>query len=212
MNILVIYITNKTKLTEVSCKKMGKNFYISDTHFGHQNVIKFDSRPFSSTEEMEEVIVGNWNKVVSKEDTVYILGDFVWGKNESEWIRILDRLMGSKILIMGNHDLKNMSTELKAKFAGIARYKEITDNGKHVIMSHYPILLHKAAYNPDCYMLCGHVHITREDSFLEKWRQELRDTWTKSGDAYGNVINVGCMKDYMNYTPKTLEELIKGAK
>lgn len=187
------------------------NYYISDTHFGHQNIIRFDNRPFNTTEEMENAIVENWNRVVAKNDTVYILGDFCWSRDESEWIRILDRLNGSKVLIKGNHDLRNMSAKLKAKFADIKDYKEITDNGKHIIMSHYPILLHKAAYNPDCYMLCGHIHITREDAFLEKWRKELRDTWTKSGDACGNVFNVGCMKEYMNYTPRTLDEIIAGA-
>lgn len=188
------------------------NFYISDTHFGHSNIIRFDFRPFNSIEEMEEKIVENWNNIVTPQDTVYILGDFIWSRKEEEWIRILDRLTGNKVLIRGNHDLRNMSATLKSKFADIKPYKEITDNGKHVVMSHYPILLHKAAYNPDCYMLCGHVHNTREDAFLEKWRKELRDTWTKSGDAYGNVINVGCMKPYVNYTPRTLDELIEGIK
>lgn len=187
---------------------MGQNFYISDLHLGHQNVIKFDARPFTTTEEMEEVIVVNWNAVVGKDDTTYILGDFCWSKDEKEWIRILNRLNGSKVLIKGNHDLRQMSANLKSKFADIKDYKEITDNGKHVIMCHYPILLHKAAYSPDCYMLCGHVHVTRENDFLNKWRKELQDTRSKRGDAYGNIINVGCMMPYMNYTPRTLEELI----
>ena len=48
------------------------NFYISDLHFGHENAIKFDNRPFSSVEEMNEILVQRWNKVVSPEDTVPI--------------------------------------------------------------------------------------------------------------------------------------------
>lgn len=31
---------------------MSTNFYISDFHFGHKNVIKFDCRPFSDVDEM----------------------------------------------------------------------------------------------------------------------------------------------------------------
>lgn len=185
------------------------NFYISDTHFNHANILKHDNRPFNSTEEMEETIVSNWNSVVGKGDMVYILGDFCWSKEESEWIRILDKLNGLKTLVLGNHDKSKMSATLKSKFADIKEYKETTDNGRKVIMCHYPILLHKKAYDKDCYMLCGHVHTTKEDVFLEKWRKELQDNCSERGDARGNIINVGCMKEYMNYTPRTLDELIK---
>ena len=54
------------------------NYYISDLHLGHTNVIKFDKRPFSNIEEMENKIIENWNSRVTKQDTVYILGDFSW--------------------------------------------------------------------------------------------------------------------------------------
>ena len=57
-------------------------YYIADTHFGHKNVIRFDQRPFFDVEEMEESITMLWNAVVRKNDTVYILGDFCWGKAE----------------------------------------------------------------------------------------------------------------------------------
>jgi len=71
------------------------NYYISDTHFGHANIIGFDKRPFQNTLEMEEKIIENWNKRVTKDDVVYILGDFCWG-TEKEWLRILDLLNGEK--------------------------------------------------------------------------------------------------------------------
>ena len=47
---------------------MGKNFYISDTHFGHQNIIKLDNRPFKNCDQMENVLVMNWNNNVTSED------------------------------------------------------------------------------------------------------------------------------------------------
>ena len=56
--------------------------------------------------------------------------------------------------------------------------------------------------------LCGHVHTTRENDFLEKWRQELRDTRKNDGDSCGNIYNVGCMLPYMGYTPQTLDEIL----
>lgn len=184
------------------------NRYISDLHFGHANVIRFDNRPFNDTDEMERVLIRNWNSVTVPDDTVYILGDFCWGK-EPEWKRILPQLNGGKVLIRGNHDLKEMSSELKKMFQDIKDYKEITDNGRHVIMCHYPILLYKASYNPDCYMLCGHVHVTRENDFLSRWRAELKSTKSSNTHNCGNIINVGCMMPYMDYTPRTLDEIIK---
>lgn len=188
---------------------MGRNLYISDTHFGHQNILRFDSRPFSTVEEMEEEIVRRWNAAVNPEDTVYILGDFCWGK-EDEWLRILDRLKGGKVLIAGNHDLKSMSSQLRRKFQDVKDYKEITDDGRHVIMCHYPILLYKGSYNPNGYMLCGHVHVTRENDFLEKWTDELRSSRQDTIHSCGNIINVGCMMPWMDYTPRTLDEIIAG--
>ena len=59
---------------------MGRIYYISDLHFGHSNIIRFDNRPFSNVQEMEETIVKNWNERVAKDDVVNILGDFCWVK------------------------------------------------------------------------------------------------------------------------------------
>ena len=184
------------------------NYYISDTHFRHDNIIKFDNRPFKDIVEMEETIISNWNKAVTKYDTTYILGDFCWSKDEKIWVEILSNINGQKVLIQGNHDLKNMSANLKSKFADIKPYKEITDKGKRVIMCHYPILLYKGSYNPNIIMLCGHVHNTRENDFLIKWRQELRNSKETMSDNCGNIYNVGCMMPYMNYTPRTLQEIV----
>ena len=41
-------------------------FFTSDTHFWHENIIKFCNRPFSSIEEMNDTIIENWNKVVDE--------------------------------------------------------------------------------------------------------------------------------------------------
>ena len=75
------------------------NYYIADCHFGHQGAIRFDHRPFDTVEEMERVMISNWNAVVSSRDTVYILGDFCWGKAD-DWIRILRRLLPVRFLFL----------------------------------------------------------------------------------------------------------------
>ena len=50
---------------------MSKIFWTSDTHFGHGNVIKYCSRPFSSVEEMNEVMINNFNSRVKEEDLTF---------------------------------------------------------------------------------------------------------------------------------------------
>lgn len=185
------------------------NYYISDLHFCHANIIKFDNRPFASVEEMEEEIVRRWNERVQPGDTVYILGDFCW-KTGEEWLRILRRLKGNKVLIRGNHDPKHIDGKLAKMFQDVKDYKEILDNGRRVCMCHFPMMLYKHSCSDSTYMLCGHVHITAENDYLEKWRTELRANRKSSSDNCGNIINVGCMMPYMDYTPRTLDELIKG--
>ena len=188
---------------------MSKIFYIADTHFGHKNIITFDQRPFSSVKEMDETLINNWNSVVDKNDTVYILGDFCWLK-EDRWIEILDKLNGGKQLIVGNHDLKNMSKNLRSKFQDVKERKKITDNGRNVIMDHFPVMAYEGSYNPSTYMLHGHVHnCTKESEWIEKWVEELRNNIEHPYDSNGNIINVGCMMPWINYTPRTLDEILE---
>lgn len=183
--------------------------FIADLHFGHQNILAFDKRPWYNTQEMEDDIVNRWNSVVQSDDTTYILGDFCFG-DMGEWARILRRLKGKLVLIRGNHDPEQLSPEVKSCFEKICDYDEIIVDGYRVLLSHYPMLLYKNSHDPMCVMLCGHVHVTHENDFLEKWIKELRDSRVMPFHSYGNIINVGCMMPWMDYTPKTLKEIIEG--
>ena len=174
-------------------------YYIADMHFGHKNVIQFDKRPFADVELMDEVLIHNWNERVSEEDTVYVLGDAFW-KNEENSIRIMHRLNGRKHLIRGNHD--RVKGKLRFHWASIEPYAEINDGNTLVIMCHYPIPFYKSQHYGSV-MLYGHVHNTREWHLTEQW---MREQW-KVGIP-SRMINVGCMMDYMRYTPRTLEELL----
>lgn len=79
------------------------NYFISDLHIGHANAIKYDNRPFADITEMNNKIIENWNSRVKTDDTVYILGDFIWAK-EHLWPFYVEPLAGKKVLIRGNHD------------------------------------------------------------------------------------------------------------
>ncbi|MBQ3664432.1 MAG: metallophosphoesterase family protein [Clostridia bacterium] len=186
-------------------------FYISDLHLGHANVIRFDNRPFADLDEMHREIIGRWNAAVTDEDTVYILGDFCWGK-EADWLLYLPQLSGQKVLIRGNHDPKQFGAEVRKYFQDIREYKEITDSRKHVILCHYPIPFHRADYSAACWMLYGHVHITRERQYMDRFRSQIKANCRERGDCVGNWINVGCMMPWMDYTPQTLDRIIEREK
>lgn len=187
-------------------------YYYSDTHLHHENVLRFDRRPFRSMREMNNAIIERWNERVTDEDTVYILGDFIW-LQESEWPRIVSQLNGRKVLIRGNHDPKMFSKETRRLFVDIRDKMEITDSGRHVIMSHYPELCYRGDYDPNCYMLYGHVHNSREAAYIREFRDIIRSRISGTrGEPLGQCIHVGCMEPYMDYTPRTLDEIIAGDK
>lgn len=185
------------------------NYYISDLHIGHANAIKFDGRPFADVNEMNNAIIENWNSRVKTDDTVYILGDFIWAK-ESEWPYFVGPLAGNKVLIRGNHDPKQFSRTVRNMFQDITNLKEIKDDGKHVVMCHYPIPFFRAGFSDSAYMLYGHVHRTNDYEYLTAMRKSVKANATGYGTPSGNFINVGCMMPYMNYTPRTLAEIIAG--
>lgn len=183
-------------------------FYISDTHFGHDNIIKYDKRPFKDVDEMNSEMIRRWNAVVGPDDIVYILGDFCW-KKQSEWYDIVKQLAGNKVLIRGNHDLKQMPGGLLKYFQDVKDIKTVHDGSHDVIMCHYPLMFYPHAYQPNMIMLCGHVHNTRENDAMEFLRQAMRDHREGKGDSYARIINVGAMMPWMDYTPRTLQQILE---
>lgn len=176
------------------------NYYISDLHIHHKNVIRFDNRPFADTDLMNAVLVNNWNERVTEDDHVYVLGDAFW-KNEEESLKILKEIKGHLHLVRGNHDA--VKGRLRFQWESIEDYMEVNDNGRFVILSHYPIPFYRNQHY-GAVMLYGHVHNTREWELVEKWQKEVWNVGIPS-----RLINVGCMMPYMKYTPRTLDEILE---
>lgn len=181
------------------------NYFISDLHFGHKNCLSFDNRPFKSIEENDKAIIKDWNNTVGIDDDVYLLGDISW-YNTTKTIEIFNNLNGNIHLIKGNHDSKLLKNrELQSRFCEIADYKELDiGDGKIVVLCHYPIPCFKNHYYGSCHMY-GHVHTGFEDNMMQQVKYQMKALYDKPC----NMWNVGCMKRYMNYTPRTLEEIIK---
>jgi calcineurin-like phosphoesterase family protein len=83
---------------------MPEIFLMSDTHFDHDNIIKYCSRPFKNRHEMNKHMCYNWNSIVGYSDLVYFLGDITYGRNSRNAKFWIDQLIGNKVLIKGNHD------------------------------------------------------------------------------------------------------------
>lgn len=165
---------------------MHYSFFLSDTHFGHTNIITFKDkegniiRPFNSIEEMDELIIQNWNKKVRPVDTVYHLGDVAINRR---CISTVKRLNGRKILIKGNHDIFKLS-DYMPYFEDIRSYKVYPKEA--IIFSHVP------------------VHSSQ---------LEGRFKWNGHGHLHSNIIedkryiNLCCEK--LNYTPISFEEIME---
>jgi len=110
-----------------------KVFLISDTHFSHNNIIRYEYRPFKDTNEMDEYMIEKWNSVVSDNDLVFHLGDVcISGAKRAE--SILKKLNGRKILIEGNHDHFSRTKWRKLGFEPYKRYFY-----KDYLLTHIPV-------------------------------------------------------------------------
>lgn len=131
-----------------------KIFIISDIHFYHKNILKHcperqkicDANDENDVESWDKWMIEKWNTTIGKKDIVYILGDFIFGSQESAR-KLLDKLHGKKFLILGNHD-KGVD-KLENYFEQITQQKLVTfkksnfdflDEDFQVFMCHYPMV------------------------------------------------------------------------
>ena len=126
-------------------------YFIADTHFNHENIIKYCNRPFKNTEEMNDYIIKKWNSVVKSQDVVYHLGDVGFGTID-ELKKLLTKLNGTKILVMGNHDVRRSPKAWKEiGFSEVYKKKLIINN---FVLTHEPIQeLEENQIN-----IFGHIH------------------------------------------------------
>ena len=116
---------------------MARDIWLtSDTHFYHENIIKFSDRPFKTLTHMHEEMLSRWNDVVKPGDKVYHLGDVLMGgaRGREDFTKFWPTFHGKKRLIVGNHDdIKFLSSG--AFFEKVMLWKHF-DN---LILSHVPI-------------------------------------------------------------------------
>lgn len=171
-------------------------FFISDTHLNHTNIIKYCNRPFESVEEMNETIIERWNDRISRRDRVWILGDLVPFEKDYTVIRnIVRRLNGLKVLIPGNHD--NLNAVDKADICAIDELitEKQFDPNTYIVMCHYKMATWNHSHHGS-FHLFGHSHGT---------------IGNKGVDINGNICDTRCMDvgvDTNNFYPYSYEEIV----
>jgi calcineurin-like phosphoesterase family protein len=162
------------------CQK--RIFFTSDTHFSAQRTLELSYRPFRTVEEMDLVLISNWNKRITANDTVIHLGDF----GNPDIISLLN--FKELFFLEGNYERKNKSiTEklLRDKRVKKIEPRKIAVNGVEYFITHEPLFGNNMKVNDKSFFLFGHIHRL----------QMVKE----------NGINVGC--DANRYYPMSLQEL-----
>lgn len=176
------------------------DMFIADTHFGHTQILNECRPQFKTIEEMDEFIINNINRKMTRGDTLYIIGDFSYRSKKSP-IEYLEAIKPKKVLILGNHDawVKKLTKEEKEKHFPYGVYDMLCKkkNGIELHFHHYPRLdWNGSHYFGSSFAICGHIHQRKEGR-----------TSAELFPLIKNQFNAGV--DINNYEPVTFEELIE---
>lgn len=176
-------------------------YFIADTHFGHENIIKYCNRPFKTALDMNNTLIKNWNRVVSNKDIVYHLGDLALCSNEvlEPIIKVLN---GKKILIRGNHDSKSIATYENVGLT-VLRNPPILLKEHGLILSHIP--LPDTSIPGDYINIHGHIHnkLLNEVSYHNQLEMlEYPD------ELYNPKKHICVSVDVTNFKPVSIDDIL----
>lgn len=178
---------------------------ISDTHFGHRNIIDYCHRPFSSVGQMDETMITRWQERVKPDDIVYHIGDF--GLTQGDAVtKILPRLPGHKYLILGNHD-KSAERMMEFGFDLAVESMVIRAFGRLLYLCHRPQKFLPTYHGNGApaeqidYVLHGHIHNSTPSE---------RAKYTNKGELVDiPSFNINMSVELWNYEPVTVTSVIK---
>lgn len=169
-------------------------WFTSDWHLGHRNLLSFGGRTeFSSIEEMNDIIVSNMLSVMKRNDSLYFLGDLAFNRDLIlPTLRLFKEKQIKFFWIVGNHDMKYKAE----KFSDLCEKIELTHifkkDKKVIHLSHFPMRLWHRSFD-NTYHLYGHVHkFSKEIEMMKK--------------DYGKSFNVNV--EFNNYKPYSFDDII----
>ena len=128
-----------------------KRYFTADIHFADDRLHLFGRDLIAKdSEEMDNLIIKNWNNTVKEEDIVYVLGDVSFTKEDIVKVKELN---GKKILIRGNYDQQFTQDQLLIYFDEVYDSLNIFIGDEEVYLNHYPM----ETINMEM-SLVGHVH------------------------------------------------------
>lgn len=135
--------------------ELDKTFLISDLHLGHTNIIKYCKRPFNDIEEMNQVLIDNWNETVG-DNRVFFLGDMCYGPDGYTPRYWLCFLTGQIHYVKGSHD-RGMTLRTRLPRVRVARSVMLLAGGRKLLLIHNPKHVPDYWDNP---VIHGHLHDT----------------------------------------------------
>ena len=149
---------------------MSHTWFTADLHLGHAAILRHQPRrPWLTIEEHDGALLDILNKYVQREDTLYILGDWVWRAGKAGHYR--QRINCRKIhLVQGNHDANSLRRHVSTM--ELMMFPKI--DGQHFHLSHYPLASWRKKQHGGIH-LYGHCHGTVEEEFnlLSPFRKSM---------------------------------------
>ena len=163
-----------------------KLYFTSDYHFGHSNMIKYDSRPFQDVHDMETTIVENHNSVVPKDAVVIFLGDFMYGNTlkgndrADKVLELLDCMNGSFFFTFGNHDSILLHSKVKQNIKLFDRLTLKVNDSDNLMNQWCLRNTGREWTSPYQHVVCGHYR-------METWEHSFRGAWMIHGHSHGKI-------------------------
>lgn len=131
------------------------DWFTSDLHLGHTNIIEYCNRPFKSIKEMDDSIIKNINETVDEDDTLFVIGDFCMKKSteasdapQKAFDYYRNQIKCKNIVfVFGNHDHNNGTC---SKIRSVV----LELSGYCIYLTHNP----KFACDKFKFNFCGHHH------------------------------------------------------